>query len=829
MFRLPTTLSRAVVFAVATGWLACTAAAASTEALEQLPEGAQVLRLDVYPASIALQHRFDDAQLLVFAELTTGERIDVTRIVAFQQTPKLVDISPHGHVRATTSGSGQISLSLSGLTVSVPLEVSGVEAPYEVDFVRDVMPLLSKLGCNAGTCHGAKQGKNGFKLSLRGYDPAHDHRALTDDLAGRRFNRAAPDQSLMLLKTAGNVPHVGGVRAREGEPYYEILRQWIADGVQIKLDGPRVTGIELQPKNPLIAMPGMAQQMIVFATYSDGTRRDVTAETFIESGQIDILEANSAGVVRALRRGESPVLARYEGAYASTTVTVMGDRGGFVWEAVPEYNFIDTLVHNKLKQVKVRPSPTCTDATFIRRLYLDLTGLPPRPEDVRAFLADEQNSREKRDALVDRLIGSPDYVELWTNKWADLLMVNRKFLGEKGAWSLRRWIHDAVSNNMPYDEFAHEFLTASGSTYINPPASYYRSLRDPTLVMENSTQLFLGVRFNCNKCHDHPFERWTQKQYYDLSAFFAQVGRKKGVNPGEEIVFDTVGRGEVLSPVTGTNVAPAFPFAHADVAPEGANRREQFARWATSSQNQYFATSFVNRIWSYLLGAGIIEPVDDIRAGNPPTNPELLAELSRQFVASGFNVREVVRSICKSHTYQHAVATNSWNKDDAINYSHAIVRRLPAETLYDAIQQATGANGKLPGVPSGYRAVQLADSSTKLPGGFLDLFGRPPRESACECERNGGMMLSQALTLINGPVISDALVAPENRIARVVAEHEDNARVVEELFLSILCRFPTDKEIETGKAAIQENENRLEGTQDLAWALLNSPAFLFNH
>ncbi len=829
MCRLLKTVSRAVVFAIATCWLANHATAAQTEALEQLPEGAQVLRLDVYPASISLQHRFDDAQLMVFAELTTGERIDVTRIVAFQQTPELVKISSHGHVRAATSGSGQIALSLSGLTVSVPLEVSGVEAPYEVDFVRDIMPLLSKLGCNAGTCHGAKQGKNGFKLSLRGYDPASDHGALTDDLAGRRFNRAAPDESLMLLKTAGNVPHVGGVRTREGEPYYEMLRQWIADGVRIELDGPRVSGIEIQPKNPVIAMPGMAQQMIVIATYSDGTTRDVTAEAFVESGQIDTLEANDKGIVRALRRGESPVLARYEGAYASTTVTVMGDRSGFVWESVPEYNFIDTLVHNKLKQVKVRPSPTCSDATFMRRLYLDLTGLQPRPEEIRAFLADERNSREKRDALIDRLIGSPDYIEHWTNKWADLLMVNRKFLSEKGAWGLRRWIHDAVSSNMPYDKFAHEFLTASGSTYLNPPASYYRTLREPTVTMENSTQLFLGVRFNCNKCHDHPFERWTQEQYYDLSAFFAQVGRKKGVNPGEEIVFDTVGRGEVVSPITGANVAPAFPYVHGDVAPEGANRREQFATWVTSPENQYFATSFANRTWSYLLGAGIIEPVDDIRAGNPPTNPELLTELSQRFVASGFNVQELIRTICKSHTYQHTVDTNPLNKDDEINYSHAIVRRLPAETLYDAIQQATGANGKLPGVPSGYRAVQLADSSTKLPGGFLDLFGRPPRESACECERSGGMMLSQALALINGPVISDAIVAPENRISSIVSEHEDDARVVEELFLSILCRFPTEKEVETGVAAIRESENRLEGTQDLTWALLNSPAFLFNH
>lgn len=829
MCKLPATFSRAVALAVATCWLSGIATANQAEPLEQLPAGAQVLRLDVYPASIALHHRFDDAQLLVFAELTTGERIDVTRMVTFGQTPELVEISQHGHVLAATSGTGHIALSLAGLTVTVPMEVSGVDEPYDVDFVRDVMPIISKTGCNAGTCHGAKDGKNGFKLSLRGYDPQYDHRALTDDLSGRRFNRAAPDESLMLLKAAGNVPHVGGVRMREDDPYYKILRQWIADGVQIELEGPRVSSIELQPENPMIAMPGMAQQIIVLATYTDGTTRDVTAEAFVESGQIEVLDADGHGVVRALRRGEAPVLARYEGAYASTTVTVMGDREGFVWESVPEYNFIDTLVHNKLKQVKVRPSETCSDSTFIRRVYLDLTGLPPSANAVRAFLTDERDSREKRDELVDQLIGNPEYVEHWTNKWADLLMVNSKSLKEKGAWALRHWIRDAVAENMPYDEFAYEVLTGSGSTFLNPAASYYRTLREPEETMENSTQLFLGVRFNCNKCHDHPFERWTQKQYYDLSAYFAQIGRKSGVNPDEEIVFDTAGRGEVVSPITGANVAPSFPYTHDDLAPEGASRREQFAQWTTSPENQYFATSFVNRMWSYLLGVGIIEPIDDIRAGNPPTNPELLDELTDRFVANDFNVQELVRWICKSHAYQHAVDTNEWNKDDAINYSHAIVRRLPAETLYDAIQQATGANGKLPGVPSGYRAVELADSSTKLPGGFLDLFGRPPRETSCECERSGGMMLSQALTLINGPVISDAITAPNNRIAQIVAEHEDNAQVVEELFLSILCRFPTEQEVATGVEAIGANENRLEGTQDLAWALLNSPAFLFNH
>ena len=801
----------------------------STAAPERLPDGVQVLRLDVVPASIELVHRYDARQILVFGELTNGQRADVTRMVTVEQEPELLAVSAGLSVRPKTDGQGQLRISLGGLLVAVPVAVSGTEAPYDVDFVGDVMPVLSKAGCNAGTCHGAKDGKNGFKLSLRGYDPAFDHRALTDDLAARRFNRAEPDESLMLLKASGAVPHVGGVRTRPGEPYYEILRAWIAGGGTIDLEAPRVTQIELYPQNPVIAMPYMTQQMVVMATFADGRKRDVTSEAFIESGQIEILDADEQGRVTALRRGEAAVLARFEGAYASTTVTVMGDRSGFAWEEVPEFNYIDTLVYDKLKRVRVLPSPLADDATFLRRVYLDITGLPPDPEVVRAFLADERETQVKRDEVVDRLVGSPEYVEHWTNKWSDLFTVNSKFLTEKGAWALRNWVRQAVAENMPYDQMAYQILTASGSTFVNPPAAYMRTLREPDMAMENSTQLFLGVRFNCNKCHDHPFERWTQNQYYDLAAFFAQIGRKRGANPGEEVIYDTPGRGEVKHPTSGQTVPPSFPYEHSDLAAEDANRRVQFAHWVVSPENQYFATSFVNRVFSYLMGVGLIEPVDDIRAGNPPTNPQLLKRLTDDFVSHGFDVEHLIRTICKSRAYQHAVETNEWNEDDTINYAHATARRLQAETLYDAIQQAMGIRADLPGVPAGYRAAQLADASTKLPGGFLDLFGRPPRESACECERSGGVVLGQALTLVNGEVIADAIANKGNRLTRLILQYQDDAQVVDELFLAVLCRPPTEAERETGLTAIREAGNRLEGAQDLAWALLNSPAFLFNH
>jgi hypothetical protein len=792
-------------------------AAGPVRAQEQLPPGAKLVRLEAYPATITLKHPFDYRQLLLTGRLASGERVDVTRLAQVDQPNALVKVSPTGLVRPVADGRGQLTCTVAGQTVAVPVTVQGQKEPYPVSFVRDVMPAMSKVGCNAGTCHGSAQGKNGFKLSLRGYDPVFDHQALTDDVQGRRFNRAAPETSLMLLKPSGGVPHVGGVLYQPGEPYYEMLRTWIAAGVQLDRDSPRVTSIEIFPKGPVVPLVGMKQQMAVLATYSDGAVRDVSAEAFIESSNTEVATVDKQGLVTAVRRGEAAMLARYEGAYTATTLIVMGDRSGYAWKDVPEHNYIDTLVYAKLKQVKLLPSDLCTDAEFIRRLYLDLTGLPPSPEEVRAFLADGRPTRVKRDELVDKLVGSPDYIEHWTNKWADLLQVNRKFLGEKGAAALRAYIRLAVADNLPYDRFVYTVLTASGSTLDNPAAAYYKILREPGALMENTTQLFLAVRFNCNKCHDHPFERWTQDQYYHLSAFFAQVGRKEdprykgqkvggtaveGAVPLVEVISDLT-TGDVKHERTGAVTAPAFPYQHPDLAPAQASRREQLARWITSKENPYFARSYVNRLWSYLLGVGLIEPVDDIRAGNPPSNPKLLDRLTEEFVASGFNVRHLLRTICKSRVYQHSVVTHAWNADDEINYSHAIARRLPAEVLYDAIHRATGSVSKLPGLPPGARAAQLLDSNVPLPGGFLELFGKPPRESACECERSGTMMLGPVLNLVNGPILAEAVRDPGNRLAQLVARETDDAKVIEEVFLALLCRKPTPAELESGLKAFQ--------------------------
>jgi hypothetical protein len=797
------------------------------EQAESLPPSSKLVKIEAYPSSIELENEFDYRQVLLTGITDSGDRVDVTRMATpwvHAGATSTVAISPTGLVRPTANGHTELKLEVGGQSVTIPITTEGMESDYRPSFVRDVMPTLSKLGCNAGTCHGSAKGKNGFKLSLRGYDPQFDHRSLTDDLAARRFNRAAPEQSLMLLKPSGEAPHVGGALIKHGEPSYEMLKLWIAQGSKFDADSPRVAKLEVLPKNPVVALPGMKQQMVVLATYSDGAVRDVTAEAFVESGNTEVTSANKTGLITAIRRGESPVLVRFEGAYAATTVTVMGDRTGFVWQVQPEHNYIDTLVYAKLKTMKTLPSDLCSDAEFVRRVYVDLTGLPPTADQTRAFLADTRETRIKREELVDRLVGSAEYVEHWTNKWADLLQVNAKFLGEQGSWAFRNWIRQSVATNMPYDKFVYELLTASGSNLENPPASYYKILREPDLIMENTTQLFLGVRFNCNKCHDHPFERWTQSQHWELAAYFAKIDRKpdpqfagqkiggtavEAAAPLVEIIYDGTS-GEVRHPNTNAVQQPSFPYQEEMAAAGGGSPRAQFAGWATSPANEYFAKSYVNRVWSYLLGVGFIEPVDDIRAGNPPTNPELLERLTREFIDNNFDVQHLIKLICKSRVYQHSIATNRWNEDDQINYSHAIARRLPAEVLYDAVYQVTGSERQLPGMPPGARAAQQRDSSVNLPDGFLDLFGRPPRESACECERSGGMMLGQALNLINGPTIAQAIADENNAISKLVAREKDDAKVVEEIFVRTLSRRPTEKEVEYGIAALRAKDDAHE-------------------
>jgi hypothetical protein len=784
---------------------------------ESLPPGAVVTKLEVLPPTVALKGRYAYAQIVVLARLATGDTVDVTRIARFTPPPAMATISATGKVEAAADGNAEIGIEAAGQKSALPVEVRDCATDPHIDFIRDVNPVMTKLGCNAGTCHGAKEGKLGFKLSLRGYDPLFDVRALKDDLAARRLNVASPDDSLMLLKATAGVPHEGGQRVRTDEKYYEILRRWIADGARLDLAAPRVTKIEIAPQNPVVQQIGARQQMRVVATYSDGSTRDVTAESFVESGNQDVASATGPGLVQTLRRGEAPVLARYEGAYAATTVTVMGDRSGFAWSEPPTFNRIDELVAAKWKRLKIAPSDLCSDPEFLRRVYLDLTGLPPSSSELRGFLADPAENRAKREAVIERLIGSPDFVEHWTNKWADMLQVNSKFLGRDGARLFRDWIRKQVEANTPYDDFVRTILTATGSNHENPPASYFKVLREPAETMENTTHLFLATRFNCNKCHDHPFERWTQDQYYHMAAFFARVDLQPDPASGKAVIEGTAvekarplyevitdkAEGEVTHLRTNKVVAPEFPFPAATIDATSAappakapTRREQLAAWMTSPDNRYFAASYVNRLWGYLTGVGIIEPLDDIRAGNPPSNPELLEYLTHEFISHKFDVRHVLRLICQSRTYQLALHTNRWNEDDKTNYSHALPRRLPAEVLYDAVLRVAGSEPHIPGTPPGTRAQQLFDSGVDLPSGFLANLGRPPRESACECERSNDLRLGSIMSLLSGPAVADAIADPKNALAALTAQEPDDGKLIEEVFMRTLNRAATAEEID---------------------------------
>jgi len=693
---------------------------------------------------------------------------------------------------------------------------SATPAQPPVEFLTDVMPVLGKLGCNAGTCHGSREGQNGFQLSLRGYNPLGDHRALTDDLAARRINLASPEQSLMLLKSIGMVPHGGNAVTEVGSRRYEIMRRWIAEGARYNPDAPRVVSITLAPQNPVVDAEGQTIAMQVLARYTDGSERDVTEDAFIESGELEIASADKAGHVTAIRRGEAPLLARYEGAYAATTLTVMGDRGGFESSPQPIYNEIDELVDAKLARMKIAASGLCTDQEFLRRIHLDLTGLPPTADQVRAFLADPSESRTKRAAIVDQLIGCEDYIEHWTNRWADLLMVNGKFLGGEGAAGYRQWIRAAIAENRPYDQFVREVFTSTGSNREHPAGSYFKVLRTPDLMAETSTQVFLGVRFNCNKCHDHPFEKWTQDNYYGWAAFFADVKLEKDPESGDrtvagsaveaaqplfEMITDAPG-GKMIHLRTSQPAPAKFPFEVRTGVPENEQAsqtlRQRTAAWITAAENPYFARSYVNRVWAHLMGVGLIEPIDDIRAGNPQTNPELLNKLTEEFIASKFDVRQLIRTICNSRTYQLSHQTNRWNADDARNYSHALPRRLPAEALYDAVHRVVGSTSQLPGVPPGTRAAALPDSMIELESGLLSKLGRPARESGCECERSSELQLGPVMALLNGPTFAAAIDDPESELAKLEASTPDNGSLVDEVFLRILNRAPSAEERAAG-------------------------------
>ena len=717
------------------------------------------------------------------------------------------------------------------LALGAGLTARGAEP---VTFLRDVAPILNKVGCTSGPCHGAAKGKNGFKLSLRGYDPEFDYQALLYDLSGRRFNRSDPARSLMLAKPTQQVAHGGGLRIEPGSKYYQTIFNWIAQGVPYgDPEKDKVASLVMEPAAVELDRPGTETQIKVVAHYLDGAVRDVTREAVIASNIPDTADVSTDAVVKGIRIGEATMLVRYEGKFGTVPVTVLNPKPGFAWKALPQNNYIDQLIDAKLKRLKIQPSAAVDDATFLRRVSEDLTGQLPTTAEARAFLTDPTPSKAKRAKMIDALLARKSYVDHFALKWGDLLQNNRKFLGDKAAWEFREWIRDSIATNKHYDRFVREMLEARGSTNESPAANYFRVTRDPKPTMEKTTQLFLGVRMVCTQCHDHPFERWTQNQYYEMTSFFSGVGLRPGFESGEEIVFDKRDDSDMRHPKDDRVMKPKFLVAAttASLAPvplsDGTDRRKAFADWITSKENPFFAKSMANRMWSYFMGKGIIDPVDDIRASNPPSNEALLDALTKDFKDHDYDLKQLIRTIVNSRAYQADIATNEWNATDTVNFSHQTPRRLNAEQLMDALTQATGVRPEFPEVPADLSAEAFPDPHVGRDG-FLDLFGRPQRDSACECERKSDLALPQALNLVNGKTISDAIADPAGRIAKAAIAGESDKALMEELYLSTLSRVPTALEMDQGLTYLRGGDSRAARAQDLLWALVNSKAFLFN-
>ncbi|HVW00420.1 MAG TPA: DUF1549 domain-containing protein, partial [Planctomycetaceae bacterium] len=644
-------------------------------------------------------------------------------------------------------GPAQITVSVAGLTATAEATVKGMGQPSPVSFKNGTIAALSKSGCNMGACHGSPSGKGGFRLSLRGYDPALDIMTLRSEFYGRRTNTLDPSESLLLKKPLMEVAHGGGRRIRKGDPSHRVLFDWIAEG--LRLDAatePDLVKIQILPEGRVFQQASKRQQLIALGTFSDGSVRDVTPLTVFTSSNETVAKVDDNGLVTKQSRGETAVLARYLDKMATSYITFLEDVPGFAWNNPQENSFVDSLVFAKLKQLQILPSDLCTDEEFLRRSYLDATGRLPTVEEANAFLSN--TSANKRDELVDKLVDSDDFASYWTLKWADVLRSNSKKLSAAGVHKFRLWIYESIRADKPFDQFARELLTARGSVSENPPAYYWKASRDPLDATETTAQLFLGIRIQCAKCHNHPFERWTQDNYYGIGAAFARVGRKPGRDKDDEVIFVQTG-GEVTQPRTGAQMKTHLLLKGDVDVPADQDRREVFANWLTQPDNPFFAKATVNRVWGHLLGRGIVEPVDDFRDSNPPSNAPLLDKLADEFVKHNFSLKWAAKTIMKSRTYQLSSRKNQFNNADEIYASHATTRLLTAEQLLDAICQVTDVAENFPGLPPGTRATELPDPPTDHY--FLKIFGQPQREMACQCERSNESNLSQALQMINGP------------------------------------------------------------------------------
>ncbi len=784
--------------------------------------------VDVFPKAVDLRAYRQPVAVRVLGQSADGYAIDLTsRAKITAADIKIARVDESGWVYPVANGVTNLTVTAEGKTVTVPVTVQlpAVEPP--MSFRHEVMPVLSKAGCNAGSCHGYSLGKNGFKLSLRGSDPIPDFQAITRDSTGRRVNRVAPAASLVLTKGLGDVPHEGGARFLRGSLSHEMMKRWVEQDAPGDLaDKAEVASVRMTP-DKLALRPGDKHRVTLTATYADGRTRDVTRLGIFTVNNDAFATVDGEGMVTATTAGETIIVGRFERTFAATGVVVLKPAPDFKPTPVPAGHLIDKHVVEKLNRLKIAPSALTSDEVFLRRASLDLIGVQPKPDEVRAFLADA--AADKRAKAIDTLFERPEFVDQWSLKWGDLLQNSRNTVSSPGVYLFREFIRDAVARNTPLDEFTRKILTARGGGADDPASAYFAASKDTNDTVERVTQVFCGVRMLCARCHTHPLENWTQADYYGLASFFSQVGVRADGRfpnvPNAKLVALNLAAGSATNPRTGAPQPPRF-LGGADLPlSAGKDRREEYAKWLTAPDNRFFARGLVNRVWSYFFHRGIIDPVDDIRSTNPPINPELLDALTKDFVAAKFDARHLMRRIVTSETYQRDSAANPSNKHDDQNFSHALSRRIPAEAILDSLVQATAVPESFGGAPAGFRAAQLPDASVE--SRFLSLFGKPQRMDACECERDNGSNMLQALHFINGPSILTRVQNPAARPALLMQKKLADPELVTELYLWSLARNPRDAELKLGVAFLQgKGDKKAEAVQDLMWALLNSKDFL---
>ena len=780
-------------------------------------------QIQLYPQEVKLTGQADFQGLVVVATRDDGVTIDVSDSVEWNWRQSDLARVDNLQVVPVADGETQLTASLGDLSSSATVVVENCSAEKTISFHLDVMPVLTRVGCNTGSCHGAARGKDGFRLSLFGFDPKGDYQRITREIGIRRINLAVPDQSLIYLKAIGGVPHSGGKRMEADSEYAKTLLAWLeAEAPQDANEPPTCTSVDLFPAQAVMEGEGSTQRMVAVAHFSDGTTRDVTSLAAFSTNNARSADVSDAGLITGGVRGEAFVMARFDTHTVGTQVLALpADLEYKTPELTGDY--IDQLVGQKLIRLRLLPSETCTDEEFLRRVTIDIVGLLPTMEEFEEFKEDSRP--DKRAHVIDRLLERKEFSEIWAMKWAQLLLVksdNR--VSYKAAFQYSSWLTNQIAGDKPIDQIVRELIASNGGCFEQPASNFYQVERDTKKTAENVAQVFMGIRTQCAQCHNHPFDRWTMDDYYGFASFFSQIGRKTGEDYREVIVYNR-GGGEINHPVNKKPVPPTF-LGGPRPETRGQDRRSVLANWITSPENPYFATSVANRVWAHFMGVGIVEPVDDIRVSNPASNPALFAELGKRLTEYEFDLKQLVRDICNSKAYQRSTLTNDSNKHDQRNYAYARVRRIPSEMLLDCISQVTGTKDKFRGLPLGARAVQIADGRTS--NYFLTTFGRSPRTTVCDCEASTDPSLSQALHMLNGNA-TQGKVQQGKLVSSWLEQGKTNSEIIDLIYVRALSRFPEESEKADLLKIVAHSDNQRIGLEDVFWSVLNSREFMFNH